>query len=84
VKRKSLGEKYGLRRWLRLLMSDEHCLPASIPSELIAIYLNDPDAAPLYGCSRCGLALPVRCSNEWEAGREIEEVYFEYCPCCRH
>jgi hypothetical protein len=74
----------GLRQWLRGLVRDEQCVPKSIPPELIRVYLDDPDAAPLYGCSRCGLALPGLRSSGWETEAEFKEAYFEHCPSCGH
>lgn len=71
----------GLRQWLRGLIIEEMRLPKRIPPQVIAIYLEDADALPLYGCSHCALALPVKCISTWAADA-VEEVYFDNCPSC--
>jgi len=72
---------HGLREWFRGLVWERSRLPASLPSELVQVYLDDPEALPLYDCADCGLAIPVRPDPQAEDG-EAANVYFPECPCC--
>jgi hypothetical protein len=71
----------GLRAWLSLIEIDDRPLPQSISSELIAVYLSDAEAEPLYDCEECGLPVPVKVGRR---GHEpsCDRVYFVACPDC--
>jgi hypothetical protein len=71
----------GLRMWLRTLVTQDRPLPESLPTELVQVYLDDPEAVPLYDCASCGLAVPVLPGWRGYEG-EPERVYFLECPCC--
>jgi len=71
----------GLRMWLRTLANEPRAFPESLPSELVQVYLNDPEAVPLHDCAGCGLAVPVRPGRSGYES-EPQRVYFPTCPCC--
>ena len=71
----------GLRMWLRTLVTQGRSLPEVLPSELIQVYLDDPEALPLHDCSDCGLAVPIR-SGWLGLEGEPERIYFPVCPNC--
>jgi hypothetical protein len=68
----------GLRQWLGAMV----WRGAYLPDSVLDIYLSDPEAMPLYDCSSCGLAVPVRPSRLHGLDGEPEEIYFSKCPCC--
>ncbi len=71
----------GLRMWLRDLAAQGRPVPPTLPPDLIKVYLDDPEAVPLYDCADCGLAVPVHPAWDGYEG-EPERVYFRACPCC--
>jgi hypothetical protein len=72
----------GLRSWLRRLLASDGSLPPLVPEELVAIYLEDPDAMPLHDCAECGLAIPVRPRLHGWDDDDPDIAYFPKCPCC--
>lgn len=72
----------GLRRWLEAIALRATAMPERIPMALIDVYLRDPEAAPLYQCEECGLAVPVRPNRALGPDAEPEQVYFPRCPVC--
>ena len=72
----------GLRSWLALLEIDGRPLPASLPGELVDVYLLDDDAEPLHDCERCGVPVPVRAGRHCGHEAAVERAYFPACPCC--
>ena len=72
----------GLRDWVSAITWRGAMLPASIPEEIIDVYLADPEAAPLHDCEGCGMAIPVRPSRCHGLDAEPEELYFSKCPAC--
>jgi hypothetical protein len=81
-----LGQRYhggpGLRIWLRALAVQGASVPDHIPSELIDVYLTDPEALPLYDCSDCGLAIPARAGSRNGPDGQEDWPYFRTCPSC--
>lgn len=71
----------GLRMWLQALKVADRPFPSTLPESLIQVYLDDHEAVPLFDCSQCGLAIPVRPSWRDHEGNPAR-VYFESCPCC--
>ena len=71
----------GLLDWLDDLVRASS-IPTPLPSELVQVYLDDPDALPLHDCEDCGLRIPVRpgrqCGNDSQAAHR----YFDHCPAC--
>lgn len=72
----------GLRAFLALVEADGRPLPGDLPGELVAVYLEDADAEPLYDCERCGLPVPVRAGRRCGHEAAVDRVYFAACPCC--
>lgn len=72
----------GLRRWVDAITSQRALLPNKIPPAVIDVYLQDPEAAPLYECEECGLAVPVRPNRLLGPDAEPDKVYFPECPAC--
>ena len=72
----------GLRAWVSAIAWRGGRIPATIPSELIQVYLNDPEAIPLHDCEKCGVAIPVRPDRLNGSEAEPEQVYFHDCPVC--
>lgn len=72
----------GLRAWLSLVEIEDRPLPSSFCDELVSIYLNDPEAEPLYDCEECGLAVPVRAGRRGGHEPTCDRVYFTTCPAC--
>lgn len=72
----------GLRAWLALVEIDGRPLPGDLPGELVAVYLDDDDAEPLYDCECCGLPVPVRAGRRCGHEAAVDRVYFPACPCC--
>jgi hypothetical protein len=72
----------GLREWVSAIAYRGATIPDAIPETVIDIYLNDPEAVPLYDCESCGLATPVRPSRLYGLDGDPEEVYFRNCPAC--
>lgn len=75
------GGGSGLREWVSAIAWRGAVCPTQVPVGLIEIYLTDPEAAPLYDCESCGLAIPVRPSR-FDIEQEPEIVYFVHCPAC--
>lgn len=71
----------GLRDWITAIAWRGAVLPASLPSELIDVYLFDSEAAPLHECEDCGVAIPVK-KNPRGGCDEPERRYFRQCPIC--
>jgi len=72
----------GLRAWLALLEIEDRPLPAAFCDDLVAVYLSDPEAEPLYDCEECGLAVPVRAGRRCGHEPTCDRVYFATCPHC--
>jgi hypothetical protein len=72
----------GLREWVAAIAMRGAMLPTAIPEAVIHVYLNDPEALPLYDCESCGLAIPVRPSHIYGLDGEPDEVHFTTCPAC--
>jgi hypothetical protein len=72
----------GLREWVSAIASRGATLPKVVPEAVIDVYLNDPEAVPLYDCESCGLAIPVRPSRIYGLDGDPDEVYFTSCPAC--
>lgn len=74
---------HGLHTWLCLLAWEGAFLPPHIPPEVIGVYLDDPEAVPLYECGTCHLTLPIRPGppRGGDADRAAL-VYFPACPSC--
>lgn len=72
----------GLRNWLDAIVWQGAVLPERIPRALIDVYLHDPEAAPLYECEDCGLAVPVRPNRTLGPDAEPDKVFFHDCPVC--
>jgi hypothetical protein len=70
----------GLHAWLCALAWEAAFLPARIPGEVVRVYLEDAEAAPLAECADCGLALPVRPGRRDDQG--WGQDYFPTCPAC--
>jgi hypothetical protein len=73
----------GLRDWVSAIACRGAVLPERIPEVVIAVYLRDSEAAPLFDCEGCGILIPVRPSrllDGWDG--EPDEVYFQTCPVC--
>lgn len=73
---------FGLRNWVASIAWRGGKLPKELPTELVQVYLCDPEAAPLYDCEGCGVAIPVRPNRIDGLEAEPEQVYFTNCPCC--
>jgi hypothetical protein len=73
---------HGLRAWVSQLDALALSLPATLPSELVEVYLADDDAEPLHDCEGCGLAVPVRVARRCGHEAAVEREYFPVCPCC--
>lgn len=72
----------GLRSWIDAIVGQGALLPTKIPPAVIDVYLQDPEAWPLYECEECGLAVPVRPNRVLGPDAEPEKVYFPECPAC--
>jgi hypothetical protein len=72
----------GLHTWLCCLAWGKAFLPVRLPREVIQVYLDDPEAAPLYECRDCRLDLPVRPGRRWALADPPERIYFPACPAC--
>ncbi len=73
---------FGLRTWVAAIAWRGAKLPESIPTELLQVYLNDPEAVPLHECETCGIAIPIRPDRLNGLDDEPEHTYFESCPAC--
>lgn len=76
------GGGFGLRNWVSSLAWRGGKLPEEIPAELVQVYLDDPEAAPLHDCESCGVAIPVRPNRIDGLEAEPEQTYFPSCPVC--
>jgi hypothetical protein len=76
------GGGSGLRAWVSSVAWRGGKLPQEIPQQLVQVYLDDPEAAPLYDCESCGVAIPVRPNRIEGVEAEPELTYFTTCPCC--
>ncbi len=56
--------------------------PLSLPAEVAAVYVEDPDAQPRDGCDGCGYPAPVRCRATGTGPRKPTRHYFTHCPLC--
>ena len=72
----------GLRAWLALVEIEGRPLPSRFDNDLVAVYLSDPEAEPLYDCEECGLAVPVRVGRRGGHEPTCDRVYFAACPDC--
>lgn len=72
----------GLRAWLQLVELEDRPLPSRIPDDLVAVYLSDTEAEPLYDCEQCGLSIPVRAGHRGGHEPSCDRVYFARCPHC--
>jgi hypothetical protein len=72
----------GLRAWLGLIAAEPRPLPASLPAELVEVYLKDAEAEPLFDCEACGLPVPVRAGRRTGHEPTADRVYFPACPLC--
>lgn len=72
----------GLRAMLAILDADPRDLPASLPAELVEVYLRDDEAEPLHDCERCGLPVPVHAGRRSGHEASVDREYFPHCPQC--
>lgn len=72
----------GLRAWVSSIAWRGGKLPEVVPSELINVYLADPEAVPVHDCESCGIAVPVRPHRLFGMEAEPEQTYFPVCPVC--
>jgi hypothetical protein len=57
--------------------------PLALPSEVVRVYFEDPDATPHHDCDRCGFMVPVH--TGWRKGYVVVDPprhYFDTCPLC--
>lgn len=73
---------FGLRTWVASIAWRGAKLPEAVPTELLQVYLDDPEAVPLHECETCGIAIPVRPNRLHAADDEPEQTYFQCCPAC--
>jgi len=76
------GGGWGLRLWVSAIIWGSALMPAKVPTNLIEVYLTDPEVIPLHDCCSCGLAVPVRPNKLQGSAGEPEKVYFPLCPSC--
>lgn len=76
------GGGFGLRNWVSSIAWRGGKLPQELPAELVQVYLDDPEAAPLHDCESCGVAIPVRPNRIDGLEAEPEQTYFPTCPIC--